>query len=68
MKCLAIMFFKIPSSKDIITTLRIVRLDKPQLTFLLILYFRATAMLIDGVGFAVQPVVVLAFLDLCDYL
>ena len=68
MKCLAIMFFKIPSSKDIIATLRIVRLDKPKLTFLLIFYFHATAMLIDGVGFAVQPVVVLAFLNLCDYL
>ena len=44
MKCLAIkifcikFFFTIPNSKNIIGTLRIVTIEKPKLTFLLILY------------------------------
>ena len=39
MKCLAIKIFTTPNSKKVIATLRIVTIEKSELTFLLILYF-----------------------------
>ena len=42
-------FFTIPNSKNIIATLHILTIEKPELTFLLILYFHDKDHVKDGI-------------------